>query len=101
MIIDVHTHLSTRDQWGKLFLEAFYAGRTDYSEIDMEVTPNLLRYRKGNLGQVTSLCRQLGPDDPHERLLMVSLRDHARDATYPDLRSDLTSAFQFLGLLGP
>ena len=40
MIIDVHTHLSTRDQWGKLFLEAFYAGRTDYSEIDMEVTPD-------------------------------------------------------------
>ena len=29
-------------------------------DIDMEVTPNLLRYRKGNPDQVTSLCRELG-----------------------------------------
>ena len=29
-------------------------------DIDMEVTPNLLRYRKGDPNQVTSLCRELG-----------------------------------------
>ena len=33
MIIDVHTHLSTREQWGKVFVEAF--------DRDTPVTPGL------------------------------------------------------------
>ena len=38
MIVDVHTHLSTREQWGPIMLEAFgraHAGRG----IDLHVTP--------------------------------------------------------------
>ena len=41
MIIDVHTHLSTRDQWGKVFVEAFDRGYTGYTGIDLEVTPEI------------------------------------------------------------
>ena len=77
---------------------------------DSDLSKTLISVRK-HLGKAVlrnrarrrlrSLCRQLSPDGPQERFLMVSLRDHARDATYPDLRSDLTSAFQFLGLLDP
>ena len=41
MIIDVHTHLSTREQWGKVFVEAFDRGYTGYTGIDLEVTPEI------------------------------------------------------------
>ena len=41
MIIDVHTHLSTREQWGKVFVEAFDRGYTSYTGIDLEVTPEI------------------------------------------------------------
>ena len=39
MVIDVHTHLSTREQWGEAFVEVFDADRTGYSGVDLEVTP--------------------------------------------------------------
>ena len=39
MIIDVHTHLSTRKQWGKVFVEVFDAEHTGYRGIDLHVTP--------------------------------------------------------------
>jgi uncharacterized protein len=39
MIVDVHTHLSTIEQWGPVFLEAF--GRTNAAfGIDLHVTPD-------------------------------------------------------------
>lgn len=41
MVIDVHTHLSTREQWGKVFVEAFDRGYTGYTGIDLEVTPEI------------------------------------------------------------
>ena len=41
MIIDVHTHLSTREQWGKVFVEAFDRGYTGYTGIDIEVMPEI------------------------------------------------------------
>ncbi len=40
MIIDVHTHLSTREQWGPAFLDVFDSGRAGHGSIDLHVTPN-------------------------------------------------------------
>src|SRR5688572_14700348 len=39
MIIDIHTHLSTRTQWGKVFSDAVESGRSGHGEIDLHVTP--------------------------------------------------------------
>lgn len=39
MIIDVHTHLSTREQWGKAFVQMFDSGTSGHGSVDLEVTP--------------------------------------------------------------
>lgn len=39
MIIDVHTHLSTREQWGKAFGEVMDSGVSGHASMDLEVTP--------------------------------------------------------------
>ena len=39
MIIDVHTHLSTRQQWGRTFLEVVESGRGGHGTLDLHVTP--------------------------------------------------------------
>ena len=39
MIIDVHTHLSTRQQWGRIFLEVIESGRAGHGTLDLNVTP--------------------------------------------------------------
>ena len=39
MIIDVHTHLSTRQQWGQIFLEVVESGRGGHGTLDLHVTP--------------------------------------------------------------
>lgn len=39
MIIDVHTHLSTRDQWGTVFTDAFDSGRSGNGQLNLHVTP--------------------------------------------------------------
>jgi len=39
MIIDVHTHLSTREQWGKVFVDVLDSGVSGHGTIDLEVTP--------------------------------------------------------------
>jgi len=55
-----------RDRIVKKIRENMDAARTSRElarircDIDMAVTPDLLRYRKGNPDQVTSLCRELG-----------------------------------------
>jgi predicted TIM-barrel fold metal-dependent hydrolase len=41
MIIDVHTHLSTREQWGRAFIEAMDRGASGHGSLDFEVTPKL------------------------------------------------------------
>lgn len=39
MIIDVHTHLSSRRQWGEPFLQLFDTGASGHGSIDLDVTP--------------------------------------------------------------
>ena len=39
MIIDVHTHLSTREQWGKTFVNVLDSGSAGPGPLDLEVTP--------------------------------------------------------------
>ena len=41
MIVDVHTHLSTRAQWGEVFVETMGSGRSGYGVIDLHVTPEI------------------------------------------------------------
>ena len=39
MIIDVHTHLSTRQQWGHTFRETIESNRGGHGTLDLHVTP--------------------------------------------------------------
>ncbi|MBM3800968.1 MAG: amidohydrolase [Acidimicrobiia bacterium] len=39
MIVDVHSHLSTRQQWGRFFVEMFDKGASGHGSVDLEVTP--------------------------------------------------------------
>ncbi len=39
MIVDVHSHISTREQWGKTFVEMFDTGGSGHGSVDLESTP--------------------------------------------------------------
>jgi len=39
MIVDVHTHLSTRQQWGRQVAEALEGGKAGHGDLDVHTTP--------------------------------------------------------------